>query len=122
MHRNVGQIIASIPRDYDLIVIEEEKIPLVASMTKDYEIWLVVTGGLIGFFLLLAGAILYATACQWKRRRIAELEEMYGQQGYMGWNLLRLKREVGRMEMEAVASEKNFLKKVEPKMVVQKSY
>lgn len=122
MHRKVGQIIASIPKDYDLIVIEEEKIPLVASMTKNYEVWLTVTGALIMFFLLLAGAILYVTACQWERRRITELEEMYGQQGYTGWNLIRLKREIDRLEMEAVATEKIFLKKVGPKMVVQKSY
>ncbi len=122
MHRKVGQIIASIPKEYDLIVIEEEKIPLVASITKDYEIWLAVTGALIVFFLLFACLILYATACQWKRRRITELEEMYGQQGYKGWNLIRLKREVDHLEMEAVAAEKNFWKKVEPKMVVQKSY
>ena len=108
MHKTFGQIIASIPRDYDLVVIEEEKIPLVESMTRDYEIWLIVTGGLIIFFLIFAGVILYGTACQWKRRRITELEEMYGQQGYKGWNLLRLKREISRMEMEAIANEKIF--------------
>lgn len=122
MHETFRQIIASMPRDYDLIVIEEEKIPLVESMTKDYEIWLAVTGALIVFFLILAGVILYRTACQWKRRRITELEELYGQPGYKGWNLMRLSREIGRLEMEAVAGEKNFLKKSEPKMIVKKSY
>ncbi|MBQ7919299.1 MAG: hypothetical protein IJ324_05105 [Lachnospiraceae bacterium] len=118
MHKTFGQIIASVPRDYDLIVIEEERIPLVESMTKDYEMWLMITGALIIFFLIFAGVILYRTACEWKRRRIAELEEMYGQPGYKGWNLIRLKKEERRLEMEAIAGEKNFLKKVEPKMLV----
>lgn len=117
MHGIFGEIIASMPRDYEWIVIEEEKIPLVASMTKDYEMWITITGVLIIFFLVLIALSIYGTACEWKRRRLMELEERYGHQGYEGWNLIRLRREVSRLEMETIESEKS-----EPKMVVKKSY
>ena len=105
MHRTLRQIIASIQTSYDLIVIEEEKIPLVASITRDYEVWLTVTWALIIFFVMLAVLMVYGNTCNWKKQRIAELEERYGQEGYKGWNLVKLRREESRLEMEAVAAQ-----------------
>ncbi len=102
MHGKFWQIITSVPTGYDLIVIEEEKIPLVASVTKDYELWLAVTGGLIAFLLFWVAVIVYAAACDWKRGRVAELEQLNGQIGYKGWNILRLRREINRLEMEVI--------------------
>ena len=100
MHRTLRQIIASIQTSYDLIGMEEEKIPLVASITKDYEVWLLVTSGLIAFFLMLAVFAFYGAACDLKRCRVQELEATYGQNGYKGWNLMRLRRKISRLEME----------------------
>ena len=121
MRRALGLILAKLPKNYELIVIEEGKIPLAASVTDNYQIWIFVKVVLLFFLLLLAISILYTSACQRKRCRIAVLEKRYGQQGYRGWNLVRLGREIDRMELEAVTAEKN-LKKVEPKTMVQKSY
>lgn len=81
-----------------MITIEENKVPLVQSMTSNYDIWLATTIVMIlviGIVYILGS---YIQLCTGKRKRLKELSRFYGVECYIGWNLFRLREEVRRLE------------------------
>lgn len=81
-----------------MITIEENKVPLVQSMTSDYDNWLVVTSAMILVIGIVYIVGSYIQLCAGKKRRVKELSEFYGVDGYTGWNIFRLRAEVRRLE------------------------
>ena len=110
MHKMCELILFSVPKNYNLVVIEDGRIPLVETLAGDSQMWLQAAGMLVAVIMLITMIFLYITACEWTQRRIRELEARYEQRGYKGWNFVRLTREVGRLEMEAVSRERLFQK------------
>ncbi len=84
-----------------MINIEESKVPLVQSMTSNYDSWLLITGVLIiviGIVYMLGS---YIQLCAAKRQKVREYSAFYCVECYMGWNIFRLREEVRRLEWGA---------------------
>lgn len=81
-----------------MVNIEENKVPLVQSMTSYYDNWLMVTGIMIIVITMVYILGSYIQLCIGKRRKLKELSEFYGVTCYSGWNIFRLRREIQRLE------------------------
>ena len=82
-----------------MINIEEKKVPLVQSMTSNYEGWFVGTVSLMLGIVIVYMLGTYIQMCMIKRQRIKELSEFLCMEGYTGWNIFRLRKEIRRLEL-----------------------
>lgn len=98
---SIAQGIRILSADYNLVVIEDEKVPLAASSGNEY-FWLTVTV----MVLVTAAALLaiYLIRCNGYRKRIRKLDS--GGKSAQGWVLRKLKESVAELEAERV--EENF--------------
>ena len=93
-----------IGQDYQLIVIENEKVPLAAaSGMADGSFWL--TLALMLVVVALAALWFYLMRCRSYRKRISVLDPE-GEE-YRGWNMRRLEQTVAELELDLAAV--NFL-------------
>lgn len=84
-------------QDYQLIVIENEKVPLAAGPgTADSGFWLILAVMLA--VVVLLSLWFYLTRCRGYRKRIRELDPGGGE--YRGWNVIRLERTVTELELD----------------------
>ncbi|MBQ6696545.1 MAG: hypothetical protein IJN16_07565 [Lachnospiraceae bacterium] len=88
--------------DYEIVIIEEEIIPLAGTINSNSQIFSGV-GILLFLFMMILIFFVYSFHCERKRRRVALLTQRYQKEGYMGWNISRLNKEIMRLELEAVA-------------------
>lgn len=89
-------------QDYQLIVIENEQVPLAAGpVTAGTSFWLALA--VILAVVVLLSLWNYLVCCRDYRKRIRELDPGGGE--YRGWNVRRLERTVDELELAAV----NFL-------------
>lgn len=97
---SILQTISLMQVNYDLVVLEDERVPLAPS-GSDYFWPTVVVMVLLALAVLLA---VYLIRCNGFRKRIRELDS----EGinYLGWSLSRLKETVA--ELEAKKVEENF--------------
>lgn len=85
-------------QDYQLIVIENEQIPLAAGpVTAGGSFWL--TLAVMLAVLVLLSLWFYLTRCRGYRKRIRQLDP--GGREYRGWNVMRLERTVTELELAA---------------------
>ena len=91
-------------QDYQLIVIESEKVPLAAGPgMADSNFWF--TLAVMLAVVVLLSLWFYLTRCRGYRKRIMELDPGGG--GYRGWNVRRLEQTVTELELDLAAV--NFL-------------
>lgn len=84
-------------QDYQLIVIESEKVPLAAGPgTANGSFWLTLAVMLV--VIVLLSLWFYLMRCRGYRKRILELDPGGG--GYLGWNMRRLERTVEELELD----------------------
>lgn len=94
-------------RDYSLIVIEENPVPLSASVSEGY---FDVTFATMTFVLILAVIVVYLCYCCGYRARIREL--MQEEAAYMGWNPVRLRITAQELEMRRAEQVMDDMQKV----------
>ena len=91
-------------QDYQLIVIENEKVPLAAGPgTAGSSFWL--TLAVMLAVIVLLSLWFYLMRCRSYRKRIRELDPGGGER--LGWNIVRLERMVEELELDLAAV--NFL-------------
>ena len=91
-------------QDYQLIVIESEKVPLAAGPgTANGSFWLTLAVMLV--VIVLLSLWFYLMRCRSYRKRIRELDP--DGEEHLGWNVVRLERMVEELELDLAAV--NFL-------------
>lgn len=98
---SILQTISLMQVNYDLVVLEDERVPLAPSSGNNYFWPTVVVMVLLALAVLLA---VYLIRCNGFRKRIRELDAEGT--SYLGWSLSRLKETVA--ELEAKKVEENF--------------
>ena len=88
---------------YDLVVIEDMPVPLIGEMPTQSS-----AAVFPGLFWIMAAVVaaaavaVYLMSCQVNRSRVLDLMGRYHVEGYHGWNLTKLGREVSRLESDAL--------------------
>lgn len=83
-------------KDYSLIVIEQEKVPLAAGPDMaDNRIWMTLAVMLIAFAAICVWG--YLRRCRDYRKRIRELDPGGG--AYLGWNIRKLELTVDELSL-----------------------
>lgn len=87
-------------QDYQLIVFENEKVPLAAGSGMANSNFLLTVAVMIAVVVLVS-LWFYLMRCRSYRKRIRELDP--GGEGYRGWNVIRLGRTVAELELDLAA-------------------
>lgn len=92
--------------NYEIVILEEENIPLASGINSSSNVFSYV-GILLIIFMALLAICVYAFHCRVKRRRVLLLSKRYQKEAYTGWNIGNLNKEIMRLELEAVTEEEN---------------
>ena len=94
--------------DYEIIILEEENIPLSSGINNNSNVFSSVALLLVIFLVALATCV-YAFHCRVKRRRVLLLSQRYQKDAYAGWNIGHLNKEIMRLELEAVTEKEKIV-------------
>lgn len=85
---------------YEIMVIEQEQVPLAGKMAQHTDLWLFATVSIVAIIFVGCLSFVYFQMCKRYQERLDTIYEQYNMNGYRGCNLFQLRQVLGRVEDE----------------------
>ena len=85
---------------YEIMVIEQEQVPLAGRMAYHTDVWLFATIAIMAALFIGCTSFVYFQICRRYQERLDAIYKKYNMKGYRGCNLFQLRQVLVRVEEE----------------------